>query len=137
MRARASVVAALLSIAGAGVSVLAQAASDVPHWAYGYMQEPGPGESAPPCPADARPFPECAYPVKPVTDDGVKRQLAASTLLRVISWRAVDTDVRKTTDQTGVRLHRLQLGGRTSIQPLRTKATSPRPSVRKTEQATV
>jgi cytochrome c553 len=43
------------------------------------MKPPAPGESAPPCPPNARPFPDCAYPVKPTPDDGVKRALSGSS----------------------------------------------------------
>lgn len=57
----------------------AQAGPDAPHWAYGYMKPPAAGESAPPCPAAARPFPDCAYPVTPTAEDGVKRTLPGSS----------------------------------------------------------
>jgi len=60
------------------VRLTAQAGPDAPHWAYGYMKPPAAGESAPPCPAGARPFPDCAYPVTPTADDGVKRKLPGS-----------------------------------------------------------
>jgi cytochrome c553 len=63
-----------------GVMLVAQqAASDPPHWAYGYMKPPASGESAPPCPPAARPFPDCAYPVTPTADDGVKRTLPGTS----------------------------------------------------------
>lgn len=65
----------LLAHATGGVRLAAQAVPDAPHWAYGYMKPPAAGESAPPCPPVAPPFPDCAYPVTPVADDGVKRTL--------------------------------------------------------------
>ena len=63
----------------ASVTLLSQAGPDAPHWAYGYMKPPASGESAPPCPPAARPFPDCAYPVTPTTDDGMKRTLPGSS----------------------------------------------------------
>jgi cytochrome c553 len=62
----------------AGVTVVAQTGQEAPHWAYGYMKPPAAGESAPPCPPAARPFPDCAYAVTPTVDDGVKRTLPDS-----------------------------------------------------------
>jgi cytochrome c553 len=69
----------LLAHSTAGVTLAAQAWPDAPHWAYGYMKPPAPGESAPPCPPAARPFPDCAYPVTPTPDDGVKRTLPGTS----------------------------------------------------------
>jgi cytochrome c553 len=69
----------LLDHGPAGARLAAQAGSGAPHWAYGYMKPPAPGESAPPCPPVARPFPDCAYPVTPTPDDGVKRNLPGSS----------------------------------------------------------
>jgi cytochrome c553 len=63
----------------ASVTLLSQAGPDAPHWAYGYMKPPATGESAPACPAAARPFPDCAYPVTPTPDDGIKRKLSGSS----------------------------------------------------------
>ena len=56
-----------------GAALSAQEGSDAPHWAYGYMTPPSPGRSAPPCPPTAHPFPDCAYPVTPTVEDGIKR----------------------------------------------------------------
>ena len=63
----------------AGVTLAAQTGQEAPNWAYGYMKPPAAGESAPPCPPTARPFPDCAYPVTPTADDGVKRNLPGSS----------------------------------------------------------
>ena len=52
---------------------------EAPHWAYGYMKPPAQGDSAPPCPPTARPFPDCAYPVTPTAEDGIKRTLSGSS----------------------------------------------------------
>src|SRR5688572_31509655 len=69
----------LLCAAITGVTLAAQAGQEAPNWAYGYMKPPAAGESAPPCPPTARPFPDCAYPVTPTADDGVKRNLPGSS----------------------------------------------------------
>jgi cytochrome c553 len=51
-----------------------------PDWAYGYLKALGPNDPvAPPCPAAAKPFPDCAYPGAPVPDDGIKRELPGAT----------------------------------------------------------
>lgn len=50
--------------------------SPAPDWAYGYLKPLGPGDRVgPPCPATAKPFPDCAYVGAPVKDDGIKREL--------------------------------------------------------------
>jgi hypothetical protein len=50
-----------------------------PDWAYGYLKALGPTDGvAPPCPAAAKPFPDCAYPGAPVPDDGIKRELSGA-----------------------------------------------------------
>ncbi len=72
-------VLALLTHSTAVQRLAAQAGPDAPHWAYGYMKPLAAGESAPPCPAGARPFPDCAYPVTPTADDGVKRTLPGTS----------------------------------------------------------
>ena len=69
----------LVLAAIAGVTLAAQTGQEAPHWAYGYMKPPAAGESAPPCPPTARPFPDCAYPVTPTAEDGVKRTLPGSS----------------------------------------------------------
>ena len=47
-----------------------------PDWAYGYLKALEPNDPvAPPCPAVAKPFPDCAYPGPPVPEDGIKREL--------------------------------------------------------------
>src|SRR5687767_11530319 len=80
MRKNATVLSlAFLGAAVAYSGLAAQAGHEAPYWAYGYMKPAAPGESAPPCPPNARPFPDCAYPAAPVADDGVKRQLPGST----------------------------------------------------------
>jgi cytochrome c553 len=71
--------AALICAGCVAVAVAAQSAQDGPHWAYGYMKPPASGESGPPCPPAARPFPDCAYPVTPTADDGVKRTLPGTS----------------------------------------------------------
>jgi cytochrome c553 len=56
-----------------------------PDWAYGYLNPLGPNDRvAPPCPATAKPFPDCAYTGAPQPDDGIKHQLpgAASKFTR-------------------------------------------------------
>ena len=70
---------ALLCAAITGVSLSAQVVPEAPHWAYGYMKPPAQGDSAPPCPPTARPFPDCAYPVTPTAEDGIKRTLPGSS----------------------------------------------------------
>jgi len=69
----------LVLAAIAGVTLAAQTGQEAPYWAYGYMKPPAAGESAPRCPPTARPFPDCAYPVTPTADDGVKRNLPGSS----------------------------------------------------------
>lgn len=50
-----------------------------PDWAYGYLGPLKPSDPvAPPCPATAVPFPDCAYPGTPVPDDGIKRELTGA-----------------------------------------------------------
>jgi len=47
-----------------------------PAWAYGYLSAFKPGDpAAPPCPASAAPFPDCAYSAAAPPDDGIKREL--------------------------------------------------------------
>jgi cytochrome c553 len=47
-----------------------------PDWAYGYLKALGANDPvAPPCPATAKPFPDCAYAGAPVPDDGIKHEL--------------------------------------------------------------
>jgi len=47
-----------------------------PDWAYGYLKPLGPNDPvAPPCPATAKPFPDCAYSGAPFEEDGVKHEL--------------------------------------------------------------
>src|SRR5688572_14615864 len=43
------------------------------------MKPPAQGDSAPPCPPTARPFPDCAHPVTPTAKDGIKRTLPGSS----------------------------------------------------------
>lgn len=51
-----------------------------PDWAYGYLKSLGPNDRvAPPCPATAMPFPDCAYPGAPLPEDGIKHELAGAT----------------------------------------------------------
>jgi cytochrome c553 len=69
---------AMRRFAFVGLLACTQAIAEVPSWAYGYMNPPAPGESAPPCPAQARPF-DCAYVASPVADDGVKHRLPDSS----------------------------------------------------------
>jgi len=69
----------MLCAVAVSVAVAAQSAPQTPSWAYGYMKPPAPGEAAPPCPPNARPFPDCAYAGTPAVDDGIKRQLPGSS----------------------------------------------------------
>jgi cytochrome c553 len=65
---------------GGGWLTASDAQQAAPDWAYGYLKPLVPGDrTAPPCPAVAKPFPDCAYPAPPVPDDGVKRGLAGAT----------------------------------------------------------
>jgi cytochrome c553 len=71
------VLVGLAAVMSAGLR--AQLASAHPDWAYGYLKPLAPGDQvAPPCPASARGFPECAYPAAPVQDDGIKHELAGA-----------------------------------------------------------
>jgi cytochrome c553 len=74
-----TLLAALLAWFVVAVTLPAQTTHDAPHWAYGYMKPPAPGESGPPCPPTARPFPDCAYPVTPTPENGIKRTLPGSS----------------------------------------------------------
>ena len=69
----------LFAVVGAlamGCLIAADGPETAPDWAYGYLKPLAPGDRvAPPCPATAKPFPDCAYPSAPVPEDGVKREL--------------------------------------------------------------
>ncbi len=72
----------IFSWAAAGSLIAFQPRQPAPDWAYGYLKPFAPGDPvAPPCPSDARPFPDCAYVGAPLAEDGVKHELpgAAST----------------------------------------------------------
>jgi cytochrome c553 len=70
---------AAVLLLGIWLTPVSQAASEkgqAPDWAYGYLKALGPNDPvAPPCPATAKPFPDCAYTGAPVADDGIKREL--------------------------------------------------------------
>ena len=76
------IVAMLGIVAGVVPSAqVAPAAAVAPDWAYGYLAPLAPTDRvAPPCPAGAKGFPDCAYVGAPVPEDGVKRTLPDTPL---------------------------------------------------------
>jgi cytochrome c553 len=75
-RSAGILILAILSVVTAGLLVAFQEPKPAPDWAYGYLKPLGPGDpAAPPCPATATPFPDCAYAAAPLSDDGVRREL--------------------------------------------------------------
>lgn len=93
-RFRRTVILGLVSALATGILTNAQAPSPAPpapqttgspDWAYGYLAPRAAGDRlAPPCPATAKPFPDCAYVGAPVPEDGIKHVLpdAARTFTR-------------------------------------------------------
>lgn len=72
--ANVAVVLGCVSVLAAGALVSAQNAH--PDWAYGYLApQAATDRVAPPCPATAKPFPDCAYVGAPVPENGVKHEL--------------------------------------------------------------
>lgn len=70
------VISALMST---GVLSAFQSEPPAPDWAYGYLEPLGPDDRiAPPCPATAMPFPDCAYPGAPLPNDGIKHELTGA-----------------------------------------------------------
>ena len=66
----------LLNVVTAGRVAAFQERQPAPDWAYGYLKPLAPGDpAAPPCPATATPFPDCAYAGAPIPEDGIKREL--------------------------------------------------------------
>jgi len=66
----------VLGLLSVGLLVASDTGLMAPDWAYGYLKPLGPSDPVgPPCPAAARPFPDCAYPAAPAPEDGVKREL--------------------------------------------------------------
>lgn len=64
---------AITALMSASSLVAFQSPQAAPDWAYGYLKPLEPGDRvAPPCPAAAKPFPDCAYPAAPPPDDRVK-----------------------------------------------------------------
>ena len=75
-RSAGILILAILSVVTAGLLVAFQEPKPAPDWAYGYLKPLGPGDpAAPPCPATATPFPDCAYAGAPIPEDGIKREL--------------------------------------------------------------
>jgi cytochrome c553 len=75
-RSAGILILAILSVVTAGLLVAFQEPKPAPDWAYGYLKALGPGDpTAPPCPATATPFPDCAYAGAPIPEDGIKREL--------------------------------------------------------------
>jgi len=73
--------AAFSIVIAAGVLIAADAPQTAPDWAYGYLKPWAPGDPvAPPCPAIANAFPDCAYAAPAPPDDGVKHELPGTTL---------------------------------------------------------
>ncbi len=68
--------AVVLGLIAACLFAAADSQQAAPDWAYGYLKPLAANDRvAPPCPADAKPFPDCAYAAAPPPDDGIKREL--------------------------------------------------------------
>jgi cytochrome c553 len=84
MRFAGVLMVGLLGLMAAGSTVVAQqppGGEQAPDWAYGYLAPRATGDRiAPPCPAGAKGFPDCAYVGAPVPDDGVQRSLPGTPL---------------------------------------------------------
>jgi cytochrome c553 len=66
----------LVTMVAAGWLVAADAPQRAPDWAYGYLKPLGPSDPvAPACSAEAKAFPDCAYPAGTPPEDGMKREL--------------------------------------------------------------
>jgi cytochrome c553 len=78
LRQTGVLIGGLLGLVTAGVFAAQEAppAQPAPDWAYGYLAPLAPGDrTAPPCPAGAKGFPDCAYVGAPVAENGVKLSL--------------------------------------------------------------
>ena len=65
-----------LGIVTVGVLLAAERTEPAPDWAYGYQKPLDSKDAvAPPCPATAKPFPDCAYPGALPAKDGVQHEL--------------------------------------------------------------
>jgi cytochrome c553 len=71
---------ALAAVLATGLLVAADA-PQAPDWAYGYLKPVAPGDPvAPPCPAAAKAFPDCAYSAAVPAEDGIKRELPGASV---------------------------------------------------------
>jgi cytochrome c553 len=80
---------ALIGVAVLSTGVRGQLVGGHPDWAYGFLKTLAPGDQvAPPCAANAKGFPDCAYPAAPVADDGIKHGLpgASATFTRTEAY---------------------------------------------------